>query len=63
MGKKRKSKKQNSSAPPADGSHRMGKARKRNRMLIYVIVGIVVLGWLAVIIGFLFGGSTPPPAG
>jgi hypothetical protein len=62
MGKKRKSKK-NQAGPPHDGSHRMGKARKRNRWLIYAIVGIVVLGWLAVIIGFLFGGSTPPPAG
>jgi len=65
MGKKSKKKKQQSQGPPGDGSHRIGKARQRNRLVIYAVVGFVVIAWLAVIIGFLIrwmgvGGPQTP---
>jgi hypothetical protein len=66
MGKKnKKSKKSKSSGPPADGSQSIGKARRRNRMVIYAVVGFVVVAWLAVFVGFIIrwlgvGGPTTP---
>jgi hypothetical protein len=68
MGKKSKKKKKQQSGGPADGSQRVGKARRRNRMIIYGVVGFVVLAWLLVFIGFIaswlgIGGSPTPTPG
>lgn len=68
MGKKsKKKKKKQSQGPPPDGSQRMGKARRRNRNIIYAVVGFVVIVWLAIIIGMVVRslgiGGDPEPAG
>lgn len=65
MGKK--SKKKHNQGPPADGSHRLGKARRRSRAIIYGVVGFVVLVWLVIIIAMIVRslglGGDPVPAG